>query len=363
MSLFKETAKGDLKAKNRKSRVTTESERRIILIGITVLLLVAAVILLSIGNSGRSALQGCKSIILSKQRYYCMYSLANETNNYTLCNEIPNSNLAHGCIIAIAENTHNVSACGMVNSSAAQYNDCVESISYSESNPDYCDLLNGENVSTCMFSIAKKNQFESMRYCDSIPNGAERTLCGYIYYYNAATLPGKASYCSLLPDSPNSTTLSEIATSDYTNHSSVSNLNFLALTAINTTARSFCYYEVAIATANKTLCGYSGSALGAECYDYLNSTNLTSEFNNVSSVCAGAPSYARDICNYTVFTEKALSQKNVSSCFMISNSSYTDSCIVQLAYNYNDSTYCNYITDSNTSKEACYSSASRSIIK
>lgn len=362
MSLFDGTARRT-KAKNQKNRITTESERRIILVGVTVLLLAIAVISLSLGSTGRSALQGCKGIILLKQKYSCIYSLANQTNNYTMCNAINDNRLSQSCIVSIAENTHNVSMCDKVNSGTSQYADCVENISYSEGNQDYCKLLSGENVSSCMFNIAKKNNFESMAYCDPIPNTTERSLCSYIYYYNVATLLGEANYCSFLPGSYNDTLLSEVVTKDYANQSSISNLDFMALTTINVTTRSFCYYTVATATSNESLCSYVGGTLGSECYSYVSNVNSTLNFNNVSSICAASPSYTQDICNYTVFTEKALSQKNVSSCFMIGNSSYVDSCIIQLAYNYNDSSYCSYITDNSTAQDACYSSASHPAIK
>ncbi len=363
MSLFK-GIKEELSFKKTKQdgkRLTTESERRILLIGMTVVLVIIAIVF-ALGHSvvHQSAFQSCKSIILSAQRYNCMYALANKTGNYSICSSIPTGQMSYQCIAKVAEKQNNVSICNKIDSNSLQYDYCVENVSYSSNNISYCTQLKGDNGSQCAFNIAKKNQFSSIDYCNFVTNYSQKSICNYIFYYNAAVTSNSPYYCSLLPNVTNSTLLTTLISKDYSNQSVTSSFDFLSISVINVTPMSYCYYNIAKSTNNKLLCGYTSGVISNECYNSFNSSNSTYQFTNISSICSSAPSYIRDTCNYTVFTEKAISEQNVSSCLMIGNSTYKDTCIVQLASKYNDGSYCSYISN-DTDKQACYVSASYTV--
>lgn len=355
MSLIKEL-KNAFSFHGNDKKLITESEGRIILVGVAVVLIAVALISLVARSVGTTRLQSCKGIALAQQRHECLYALANSTDNYSICNLLPND-VSYSCIAGIAERTMNVTACGEINSSASPYNDCITNISYELNNNSYCLLLKGDNVSECAMGVARINQFSNLSYCSIIPNSSQRSICTYVYYYDKALASGIPEYCSYLPQTNNHTVLSAISPTGYANISQNLGTALLSVLEANITASSYCYYSTALSAGNKSMCTYSGGQIASECYNYLNNTPSILNFSNLSDVCSQAPSYAMDLCNYTLFTEVALVRRNVSLCFMISNYTYKNTCIVQLAEKYNDSAYCNYITDNNATQKACYTSA------
>jgi hypothetical protein len=335
----------------------TESERRLVLVGVAVLLLVVAVVVLLIGSIRPTPLQSCKSIVFSKQRYDCIYALANSTNNYSICSLLAGSGPSQ-CITLLAEREVNASGCGKLGSSPA-YSSCMENISYMSHNVGYCLRLNGSNESSCAFNVAKGEQFMNLSECSDIRNASSSLLCSDIYYYNAASRLDAPNYCSYLPDVNNHTLLSIVETKDYVNQTLASESQSITTAIANVTVSASCYYNTAILTKNRTLCSYSGGTLAASCSGYLNSTtNNTLNFTDALALCSQSPYGTNDLCYYALYTEKALSQRNISSCFSIANSSYKDTCIVELASTYNDSSYCSSIANNTTDQQACYSSAS-----
>lgn len=344
------------KEKENSQPLFSQSERRVILIGITILLFVAAATVLLLGSLRPTPLQSCKNIVFQKQRYDCIYSLASATNNYSICSLLPNGEPSQ-CISLIAESQMNASACARLGA-GTQYSNCIENVSLKSDNVSYCLDLNGSIEPSCAFNVARSRQFSDLGECSSIKNITKSLLCSYIYYYNAAPKLNMPNYCSLLPDVTNSTLLSIVETKDYLNQSAAISSQFITTSAINITVSASCYYNTAIETKNKTLCAYAGSTVSGACYDYLNSTstNSTFQFNNATALCSKSPYGTNVLCYYALYTEKAVAQKNISSCFEIGNSSYIDTCIVELASTYNDSAYCKSITNS-TDQQACYSSA------
>ncbi|MDE1871172.1 MAG: hypothetical protein KGI06_02945 [Candidatus Micrarchaeota archaeon] len=337
--------------------LVSERERKLLALGFVAILVILAVATLVTESVGSSALQGCKRIIFRQQRDSCIYDLAGNTGNYSMCSILPQGSASYGCIGSIAKRERNISICDMISNASAEYSDCVMNISYSTANPGYCARLSGKNESVCAFSIAREHVFSSLSYCEAISNASQKALCSYIYYYSAAKSFGVQRYCSMLPNETNGTLLTILASKDYLSGNSFS-YDYVSFSELNVTLRQYCYYDVATSSRNSTLCSSTGPTLSGPCRNYFNSSNSTAQFNNASAICASAPSYAMDLCTYTVFTEKALAQQNVSSCLAINSTIYMNTCIVQLASAYNDSSYCSYIRGNDTAQQACYSSAS-----
>ena len=194
--------------------------------------------------------------------------------------------------------------------------------------------------------------------CDSIDNASASLLCSYIYYYNAAPRLNNASYCSYLPDQTNHTLLTILETKDSLNLTSAADTQFMTVSELNITTSAACYYNTAVLTKNRTLCSYSGTALAPSCYDYFNtSASRALNFTSALALCKEAPYGTNGICYYALYTEKAIAQRNLSSCLAIENSTYQNTCIVELASNYNDSSYCSAIANNTTDQQACVSSA------
>ncbi len=346
------------KSKDGKKPQMSHEERRIILIGVTVLLLVVAIVtLLTRTAIGSSGIQACRSIIFAQQRYNCIGNLANTTGNYLVCSYLPIQSSSYQCIRTVAEKRQNASICSSINSSDPMYDSCVENVSYEKNDLSLCLGLRGANESACAYAIARQNLFSSLSYCNAIGNESQRATCGYIFYYNVATSTNTPSNCGYLPNVTNGTLLSLIVSRGNTNQSGA-DFNYFSYTALNITPKEYCYYNVAKSTKDKSLCGYTSGTISQICNSSF-SANSTASLNitSATALCAAAPSYEQALCTYGIFTEKALADQNVSSCFEITDMNYQNSCIVDLASRYNDSSYCNYIDNNNTAQQACIQSA------
>jgi hypothetical protein len=342
--------------------LTTESERRLLLVGITLILFVLALTTLFARTVfSSSALQSCKSILLEQEKNNCIYELANRTSNYSMCSYLSPNQGSYRCIATVAKSRKNVSICTIINSNDIQYSNCVENVSYENNNINECLLINGTNVSGCIFNIARKDNFTNIDYCNAISNTSQRSLCSSIYYYTTAVGARASNYCASLPDTTNATLLSLLVTKDNINESAATTFSFIGISSINVSPMSYCYYKVAASTGNKALCSLTRGPIQSECYGALSNTTISANtITSANDLCTSAPSYLRGICNYTVFTEKALAEENASACLLILNKTYSDTCIVQLAAKYRDNSYCSYINNTNDS-QTCYSSASLGI--
>jgi len=328
--------------------------RKLLALITAILLIVAFSMIVTTTITSSSGLRGCQSIVLSPQRNDCLALLANKTKNYSVCSYMSRQPLADACIRTVAYNSNDVSICSRMSTFSNQYSSCISDISYAQNNINSCTRLKGDNASSCAYAIARKNGFNSLTYCNLISNTTKRNLCSFTTYFRTAVNSKAPYYCSLLPNTTNSTLLNNIVPAS-TNKSAS---DFVYLSALNMTARSYCYYNLAITYNNKTLCGFTQGVIASVCSSRFNATvqaNLT--FTNLTSLCATAPSYAKSLCSFALFTQKAIAQKNVTSCFQIKESAFQNSCIVQLAAKYNDTSFCNYIARNDSVQSACQESA------
>ena len=361
MSLYNEIKDSlDFKKRKHVNPFSNEKERRLLLMAIAGLLFVVAIGALILTTvAGSSGLGACKNIILVENRDNCIYNLANRTSNYTICSNLPRS-YSYQCIAAVAEKVGDPKICSRINSSDFQFDNCIYNVSYVRDNESDCLVLNNENQSTCAFNIAKRNQFNNQDDCNPITNASQKSLCFSIYYYNTAVVHNVSSDCALLPNEVNGTILATLVTRDFQNNQTGNLTSYLGYSELNVTPISYCYFNVATAHNNKTLCASASGLIQNSCYSHfipVNNSTSNSSITNVTQLCANAPSYVQGICTYSAYTDQAVAEKNVSSCLQITNSSYQQSCIVQIAQKYGDSSYCDYIQNNVTAQQACIVSA------
>jgi len=261
------------------------------------------------------------------------------------------------CAYAIATKTGDIRACAAVGNATPQYYSCVNQIAYLSNDTADCSLLPQINQTSCAFDIAKNTGFSNLSYCIAVPNSSVRSLCDYIYYYQAAITSLRTPYCSMLPNQTNGTLIGQMVTKDYSkgnlSESSVS-LNYLYYNKYNITPSGYCYYDLALLTRNQSTCALSSPSLINYCHESFN-LNQSVQVQNVTSLCSGFPSYALGLCYYSVYTSEALTYRNLSSCEAIDNKTYSQECIVQLAAKYNDTSYCSSIQNK-TVKNICTAS-------
>lgn len=360
MSLYRELKDALSFRKNPAAqKKTSEREDRLIIIAAAAILLVIGVASLVASSAATSSrVQACKSIILSTQRYQCLSELATKTQNYSICSMLIPQSSSYQCMTSIAEAQRNVSGCERVNRNDASYDTCVENVSYERNNATMCSLLSGNNQSTCAYSVAKENGFSGIAYCNAIDNTSQKALCDSIYYYGAAQQSLSPTYCGYLPNEDNGTLLTTIVSKDYTNQQA-SNFSYLSLSQLNITPRDYCYYSIATESENQSVCNFASPSISQLCRESFsaNSTAITN-VTNATTICASAPSEVQGLCLYGVYTDAAISSKNVSYCMQITNATYQNSCIVDLVSKYKESSYCNLIANNDTEQLACQESTS-----
>ncbi len=342
-----------------------EREKRLLLASITIILMVVAAASLLIGKvQGGTNLASCKRIILAAQRYSCIGALANSTGNYSLCGMLPTQGASYGCLNTIAMAKGNASICKGIGDGSLLAS-CITNVSLS-TGKDSCGDLGQPNASECMFELARNDRFSNITSCTAITNSSLRSMCGSIYYYGKALSGRNQSYCAMVPNDTNSADISSIITRDYTQ----ANANYSSLIpylSINASARDFCYLSIAESTRNESLCSEASNSLSGLCSETVNATlhynetigNITRAASNITdtaALCSSEPSYAKPVCLFSVFTEKALSEQNASLCSSIGNETMVQSCIVDVAAHFGNSGYCKYITNT-TAYEACVTSA------
>ncbi len=340
-------------------------EKRLLLASITLILMAAAAASILIGKvQGGTSLASCRRIILAAQRYSCIGALANSTGNYSLCGMLPTNVASYGCLRTIAMARGNASICkGIANGS--DLSSCVTNVSLS-TGIDSCGELGQPYASECGFELARKGKFSTIASCTGISNSSLRSMCDGIYYYGKALSERNQSYCALVPNDTNSSDVSSIITRDYT-QANASYSNIVSYLSINASARDFCYLALAESSRNESMCAEASNSLSGLCSETVNATlhynatisNITSEASNLTntaSLCSSEPSYAKPICLFSVFTEKALSEQNASLCSGIGNATMIQSCVVDVAAHFGNSGYCKYIGNT-TAYEACVNSA------
>lgn len=328
-----------------------QSTRRKVFVYFGIIIVIVALLIVASSAFARSTgVSACKHIILPQQRDQCYLTYAGTAGNVSYCGRISSRQMSYQCVSAVAEAKRDPADCSADNSYYSYYVACVENITYATGNVSYCGLLDGANGSSCAYAVATSRDFARVSYCSSISQGPDRSLCYANYYYQRAASTGNYSYCGQLGNSTNVTISESLLTND---PNATNGIN--SYYASDLSPSTLCYIMVGKNTRSSQACQEISNATDQSACDYyLNSTASGAAFGNATStstapspqVCnALNDSVAGQICQFTLYSNLAASQDNITKCGLISNVVYQDYCIVGLATKYNNATYCKQITN------------------
>lgn len=306
--------------------------RALVLVAVALAVLALAVVAFSLLPLAHI---GCGGIVLSLQRYQCYDRLAQSTGNISYCTR--SGTYEQGCALSLANEKANATYCKVL--SGQVYVGCIENVSLRAMDPSYCSMLSGSNVSLCYYGYEDGINFSTESYCGSMTNVTYQSYCRYSYDYMHAISTGQTAYCSMLPQSENTSLVYLL--SNLGNASVRQDYGFYGY--FNTTPARYCYN---IATAITLAKGASNSTNS-------NSTpNLSiSSINNtlISSACGtgnyivshnATASAFSSICGYAFYTARAISEQNASECGMIPSRNLMYSCIENLATSTHNALVC-----------------------
>jgi hypothetical protein len=342
-------------------KITFKREEKLILIGIFLLCLGAIFVYSTLRTVFASPIQSCKNIVYTVQRYQCLNALALEQHNASVCLAM-NYPYNYTCVSAVAVSTASPQACALIKGSGSEYYDCILNLSLATATSSYCNNLNGQASSSCMYDIASANGFSDLAVCSAIVNATLEKKCTTSYDYRTALSTGNSGYCAAMPYGYQSAA-NYTGEQDLGDNENATGMEFFYVSD-NGTLEGLCYYQLAVTEKNPALCAYVPSSFSTFCNEFstpnnatdnatngnfiLNSTsaaiiNATLEKElgeNLTQNCTGIG------CYYLNLTDYALIYNNTKYCLNTNNYSFQDSCIEDLVFVYHDADYCSYILNS-----------------
>ncbi len=321
-----------------------------------------------------SGISECNSIVLSQNKYDCLYHLAYSTKNASVCGLMQGQTSA-SCYAGIALLTSNTLACGGIGNQTLRYQCITESSSLGLSSKS-CMILNGSERSSCIASVAISR--DNLSLCSKIGNGTHADECASAIYLGMAAFGKDANYCSGISNTTNqSEVLNIISLSEEIPKYSGLSVFSSSLTPISYiesssgqeySARDLCYFSVSEITGNQSSCSSINTpSLYNLCVTYsYNSSLYNSYYSNMSKnyssnmtisklldqLCSKYNATNSQSCNDLVQVSSAVVGRNASICGAINSTLASYQCYASLAQEYNDSQYCGYITNS-TLNQAC----------
>ena len=317
---------------------------------LAIALIVIAAILYTYVNLPKNGYQSCSSILYSSQKINCLKTLAESSGNYTPCSYIPNMGPKYQCIQALAEKRLDLSGCMMLNSTASYsyFVDCIYNITGVMKSAAGCNALNGIYQPYCAIRVAAETGFTNPGDCNDTTNSVVAGSCLSVYYYNKASTTGDPSYCKMVNDQ-SGLGLQEALL--YLSNDSVLG-GYSTTYTQNLTLNGYCYAAAAYTSANVAICdnlsGTEGeicsAAAGAKAIAVKNQ-NITANFSTLSKGCTYANSSTSSLCMDVIRTSDAINTKNASECGLIQTALLQNTCYGDIAYAYNDTSYCSYIAN------------------
>ncbi len=335
-----------------------EREQRLRILILAAVAVAVVALAVSLAAPSGSGARRCNSLALSIGREQCLYQLALSSENATLCGSLGNGD-SNSCYITIAEETKNSSVCyktGSANGTAA----CVVYIANATDSYRLCNGLSATYRDSCIGSMAIRDRNPDL--CAQISNRSNGTICSSAINLSEALRSGNASRCSGVENTTDiNTTLAILGQSGIDSYSraysNVSNYLVYATFFGNNQfgSRDFCYLAVATQARNRSMCSdISNSTLQESCvvamlqpvqvsnsliYNAINYGQLAGICSN-SNLSAGAA----ENCSNFITIVKAINTKNTTLCATLAlNFSYE--CYAELAAQYYNASYCNYINN------------------
>jgi hypothetical protein len=287
----------------------------------------------------------------------CLTSLANRTQNVTDCLYIRDSNEPK-CVLNVAYKTQNVSYCGAIPSSSPYFSQCILTLNKKYNSIALCDYLSGTIALQCIYNISSQSNFANPNLCSQLANASYNSECNNLYYYKSALSTKNPSYCSNLQSVRNTTTLYFI-NSNSTQNAGFALQKLFLYSTVNITPQQECYYNLAVEANNQSLCSKVTGQYAGQCgyaVARFNETTVHVNYNatNLTDACGSYQpgGYSSNICTLEYLTRQALLKKNITFCQEINGSLYSDGCILELALNTSNRSYCAHINNSSI-KNAC----------
>ncbi len=327
-------------------------------------LLVVALLAVALEPRPSNGLSRCMDIVLSQNRYSCLYALAASTGNASVCGGIAPASSDY-CYAEVALATRNTAACSGISTSAGKYQ-CVEMVANASDSYVACGALNGSQESGCIEALALK--LDSVVGCSGIPNATDALVCANAVNIANARSTGNPGYCAGVSDTANQSFVYGVVTLSGEVHANASQsaglsfidpVQYLENAGEAYSARDLCYLSATSTSGNTSSCSsIANASLQGLCVAYkqaaapspanLSSANVTS----LRGVCSQYTGADLQSCYALTDVISAVSGRNASVCSGINGTADQNQCYYALARAYNDTAYCGYIQNS-TYNQAC----------
>jgi hypothetical protein len=298
-------------------------------IGILVAIVLAAAIASSIYIDSP---KGCSGVVFSVQRNACFTKAAIASGNSTMCYKISPPQLQSSCLEGVAYSTKNASVCALISDNASDYS-CALNVSIMTGNESACNSLSSRTLaSDCMYSFASSKDFSNVSYCSGITDSALYGSCTGSSLYLLAVKTGNPSYCSVMDSASGGIPASSLLKSLPLNESS--KLSSSSITLLNMSDADICYYSVALANGEPSVCGNLPGTISSGCAYAVNSTSTRNKVLSLPSViseCNAAGVYGGNVTTDACLIGFAVSYDNVTYCSPITNSSTENACVSEVA--------------------------------
>ena len=297
----------------------------------------------------------CNGMLFASSKYACLTNLALQLGNSSICGTEP-AQYSDACYSAVAENTSDVQTCSGVQN-ATQRAACVLDIATSTLDYAACAGIAEPYASQCTASIAVR--LDNASICSGINNLTYGAECASIIGTKEALETGNAQYCGSVSASTdkNATAyvlenITSLGMGSATLSEALSTM--LLIPNITITPRDVCYMELAGMTLNSSLCsgvsqGYALSTCEIEASSRSGGASSPANYTAQLAACQSLGQYA-NACTNSLMLEHAISTRNATLCGELPGS-LTDTCYSLLASTYNDTSYCDYITNASVSSQ------------
>ena len=284
--------------------------------------------------------------------YDCLQNLAVAQENASICDEIGQPSAQYGCIVGVAQKYHQISACSYLTPGSTYFSECVSALLNSQSNMSSCNNLVQPYQLSCIFNVSMSQNFGNLLQCNLLANGSSgAAACRDLYYFKQAASRMNQSYCAPLPQTKNGTLLGFVAQNSTTNIQSALYVS-LYYSRLNTTLKNYCYYTVAVASFNSTICRQITDNSKPLCTAAVVTANISrTTFNltapNMSAACNTYINASfRSACSDAYALHQAEVRKNTALCGYFANSTLAyDYCKLTLAINTTNSSICPLISN------------------
>ncbi len=305
--------------------VLKQRDKYLIIIALLALLVIITLFFSYLASSvNPNTVKGCESKLVNQNQ--CLENLAVSESNSSICTLLPNSSV-DGCYLSIANSTKNISYCNLVNSSPADYQNCIYTLT-NTSNSNVClSSTNATLKSDCASKLETMSNETTDQYCSFMLNPGNKSACYTEYYFKSAIYNNIPKYCSNIPNNT-SVPLPDLLQLLPFNKNEDYNLSGDSLYLYENhivNDRSLCYVSLFELTNNRSLCGQIPSKLSFLC-SYNVTKPILMNASMINEACADVPSLVHSLCISEEYYYLANETKNYSYCEYVTNATLKSKC-------------------------------------